>query len=216
MNTQIRSFRRILFALILLLLSGSLLWAQFGGRKKPKPSKTVTGQVADQNDVPIPTAVVNLTNLQTKKVEQDVTDDKGQFRFGGLNPDIDYNLQAFYHNVKGPVERISMYDTRSKRQFYWKLPITMADAAQEVDVIFQVSDAQGHGIPGATLKFTGTKKIETLTTSANSNGRTHEWLSMADAYSIVTEASGYQTDVHEAFKPTRDTGGLQIVLKPAK
>jgi hypothetical protein len=79
-----------------------------------------------------------------------------------------------------------------------------------------VTDEQGRGVPGATLKFTGSKRIQTLTATTDSSGKTHQWLSMADTYSIVIEARGYETQVREAFKPSREIGGLQIPLKAAK
>ena len=210
-------FNRFKISLVIVLVfSSSLLWAQFGHRKRPKPSKLIMGVVVDENDHPISTAIVNLTNLQTKKISQDITDDKGQFQFGGVDPDIDYDVQAFYHNTQGPKERISIYDTRSKREFYWKLPISMADVSLEVNISFLITDAQGRGIPAAMLKFTGHKKIQTLTATTDSSGRTQTWLSTADTYSIVTAAKGYETDVRESFKPSSEISGLQIPLKPAK
>ncbi len=206
--------------ILLLFVCLSLSWTSVSPAqlksKAPKPSKRVLGVVVDQTDQPIPTAIVNLTNLQAKKVSQDITDDKGEFQFGGLSPDADYDVQAIYHNVQGPVERISIYDTRSKREFYWKLPTLLADARQEIDLIIGVSDEKGRGIPGATVKFTGTKKIETLIATTDSNGRTDKWLSPNENYSVVTEAMGYQTDVGESFKVTREAASLRVVLKPAK
>lgn len=174
------------------------------------------GTVVDQDDRPIPTAIVNLTNLKTKKISQDITDEKGEFRFGGLNPDIDYDVQVAYHNHLGPKERISIYDTRAKREFYWKLPTKLADSLTEVNLGFVIVDEQGRGIPGARLKFTGTKKIETLTATTDSTGQTHQWLSSADTYSIVVEAKGYETQVKEALMPSRHVAALQIPLKAAR
>jgi hypothetical protein len=101
---------KLISILVILLLGLTGLWAQ--SSKKQKPSKLVLGVVVDQEDQPLATAVVNLTNLQTKKISQDITDDKGEFRFGGVNPDNNYELQASYHSYVGQKELISMYDTR--------------------------------------------------------------------------------------------------------
>lgn len=199
----------------ILILGTSVVYGQFS-KPKIKPSKLLLGVVVDQDDNPIPTAVVSLVNFKTQKISQDITDDKGEFRFAGLSPDIDYELQAVYHNYKGPKERISIYDTRAKREFYWKLPIKIAEASQELDVSFLVSDEQGRGIPGATLKLTSPSKIETLAVSTDANGRADQWLSPARTYSIVVEAKGYETYVQEAYKPERRVAGLQIALKAAK
>lgn len=205
---------KLISILVILVLGLTLLWAQ--PSKKEKPSKLVLGVVVDQEDQPLATAVVSLTNLQTKKISQDITDDKGEFRFGGVNPDNNYELQAFYHSYVGQKEQISMYDTRPKREFYFKLPVKLADASQEIDTGFSVTDEQGRGVPGASLKFTASKRIQTLTATTDSSGKTHQWLSLVDTYSIVIEAKGYETQVREAFKPSREIGGLQIPLKAAK
>jgi hypothetical protein len=206
--------------LLLLLFGTSLVWAQFSNSPKPKPSKIpsklVLGVVLDQDDQPLSTAIVSLTNLKTHKVLQDITDDKGEFRFAGLDPDNDFDLQAVYHNVTGPKERISMYDTRFKREFYWKLPLKLSAALQEVEVLFAVADSSGRSIPGATFKFTAPEKIETLTTVADSTGRAHKWLSSQRAYSVVVEAPGYETYVNEAVKPERNMAVMQILLKAAR
>lgn len=192
----------------------SVLAAQ--GSKKAKPSKLALGVVVDQDDQPIPTAIVNLTNLQSKKISQDITDEKGEFRFGGLSPDINYELQALFHDHWGKKETISIYDTRLKREFYFKLPVKLAEASQEVTIGFVVMDEHGRGIPGASLKITGTQKIEKLTATTDSNGRSQLWLSTVEHYSIVVEAKGYETQVRESFTPTKEIAALQIPLKAAK
>jgi Carboxypeptidase regulatory-like domain len=214
MNLTLSSLIKILAPVAILVLGLTILSAQTS--KKAKPSKLVLGVVVDQEDHPIPTAVVNLTNRQSKKVSQDITDEKGEFRFGGLNPDMDYELQALFHDHSGKKENISMYDTRSKREFYIKLPVNLAEASQEVNIGFGVTDAQGRGIPGASLKITATRKIETLSATTDSNGRGQLWLSTADSYSIVVEAKGYETQVREAFTPTKEIAALQITMKAAK
>jgi hypothetical protein len=199
---------------VILVLSLSILSAQ--SSKKAKPSKLVLGVVVDQDDHPIPTAVVNLTNRQSKKISQDITDEKGEFRFAGLNPDTDYDLQALFHDHSGKKEGISTYDTRLKREFYIKLPVRLAEASLEINIGLLVTDEQGRGIPGASLKITATQKIETLSVTADSDGRCQLWLSTTDRYSIVVEAKGYETQVREAFTPSKEIVALQIPMKAAK
>ena len=214
MNCSLPLPKKIFALSFILFLSAPVLGGQ--GSKKAKPSKLALGVVVDQDDHPIPTAVVNLTNLQSKKVSQDITDEKGEFRFGGLSPDINYELQAFFHDHWGKKETISIYDTRLKREFYFKLPVRLAEASEEVTMGFLVLDEQGRGIPGASLKFTGTRKIETLTATTDSNGRSQLWLSTTDHYSVVVEAKGYETLVRESFTPSKEIAAIQIPLKAAK
>ncbi|MBZ5552277.1 MAG: carboxypeptidase-like regulatory domain-containing protein [Acidobacteriia bacterium] len=214
MNHSLPFPKKILFGSVILILIVSVLAAQ--GSKKAKPSKLALGVVVDQDDQPIPTAIVNLTNLQSKKISQDITDEKGEFRFGGLSPDINYELQALFHDHWGKKETISIYDTRLKREFYFKLPVKLAEASQEVTIGFVVMDEHGRGIPGASLKITGTQKIEKLTATTDSNGRSQLWLSTVEHYSIVVEAKGYETQVRESFTPTKEIAALQIPLKAAK
>jgi hypothetical protein len=220
MKRQSQTYSNLLSFLILLLATTSLGWSQFSNSPKPKPdkkpSKLVLGEVVDQDDQPISTAVVSLTNLQTKKISQDITDDKGEFRFGGLNPENDYDVQASFHDIVGEKERISMYDSRAKREYYWKLPVKLADASQEVPMGFVVVDEQRRSVAGAKLKFTGAKKIQTLTATTDAGGRANKWLSRADAYTIVVEAAGFETQVREAFTPDREIAIVEIPLKAAK
>jgi hypothetical protein len=220
MKRQSKTHSNLLSFLILLLATTSLGWSQFSNSPKPKPdkkpSKLVLGVVVDQDDQPISTAVVSLTNLQTKKISQDITDDKGEFRFGGLNPENDYDVQASFHDIAGEKERISMYDSRAKREYYWKLPVKLTDASQEVPVGFLVMNEQRRSVAGATLKFTSTKKIQTLTATTDAEGRAQKWLSRADVYSIIVEAKGFETQVQKAFTPVREIAFVEIPLKAAK
>lgn len=202
-----------------LVLAMALLFAatlQAQPRGKNNPSKLLLGTVVDQDDHPIPTAIVSLTNIKTKKIQQDISDDKGEFRFGSLDPDADYEVQVLYHNILGEKKKISMYDSRTKREFYWKLPLKLPDAQKEVQVVFWVSDEQGRSIPGAALKFTSSKRIETLTAATDAQGFISRWLSTTDNYSIVVEAKGYETQVKEVFSPTSEIGKMRIQLKAAK
>ncbi|MDD5543832.1 MAG: carboxypeptidase-like regulatory domain-containing protein [Acidobacteriia bacterium] len=220
MKTIRVKFHYLFLAAILLVFPTSAANAQFSNSPKPKPSKIpsklVLGQVVDQDDQPIPSAIVNLTNLKTSKISQDITDDKGEFRFGGLSPEIDYDVQTMYHNAMGPKERVSIYDTRGKREFYWKLPLKLSDSLQEVNLLFVVSDTSGKPIPGATLKFTSPNKIETLTAVTDASGRTQKWLSSDRSYSVVASAPDHETFVQETLKPDRNAELVRVVLKPSK
>lgn len=215
MRTLFCTFRKLVpVVLILFTIHAALLTAQPKG--KSKPSKLVLGTVVDQDDHPIPTAIVSLTNLETQKIQQDITDDKGEVRFAGLSPDKNYELQVQYHNVVGEKNSISIYDTRAKREFYWKLPLKWAEAQKEIQLLTWVSDEQGRGLAGATVKFTATKKIQTLTATTDPQGFASKWLSTEDTYSIVTAAPGYETLVKEAFTPSSNMGKMLIQLKAAK
>lgn len=81
---------------------------------------------------------------------------------------------------------------------------------------FLVMDEQRRSVAGATLKFAGAKKIQTLTATTDAEGRAHKWLSRADTYAIVVEAKGFETQVREAFTPVREIAIVEIPLKAAK
>lgn len=110
-------------------------WAQKGGGDKPnvflendrpsnsKDSKTriVTGFVKDQNDNPIPGAIVQLKDLKTSKVIDFPTKADGGFTFRDLPLDDNYELVAKHDQITSPVKKVTIYDTRKNIVLTFKL-----------------------------------------------------------------------------------------------
>jgi len=120
------------------------VWAQKGGNDKPsvflennRPSngkdtntRIVSGFVKDQNDNPIPGAIVQLKNMKTSKVIAFPTKDDGRFTFRDLHLDEDYELVAKHDQLTSPVKKVSIYDTRKNIVLTFKLEPPAKDGQQ--------------------------------------------------------------------------------------
>jgi Carboxypeptidase regulatory-like domain len=110
-------------------------WAQKGSNDKPsvflennRPSnpkdtntRIVSGFVKDQNDNPIPGAIVQLKNLKTSKVIDFPTKEDGRFTFRDLRMGDDYELIAKHDQLASPAKKVTVYDTRKNIVLTFKL-----------------------------------------------------------------------------------------------
>ena len=76
--------------------------------------RTVRGTVLDKDENPLPSAIVHLKNVRTLTVRTYISDGTGQFRFSGLDPNVDYELHAERDNWTSNTRTISSFDTRKE------------------------------------------------------------------------------------------------------
>jgi Carboxypeptidase regulatory-like domain len=103
-------------ALLILLVLASVSWAARGtsrlqGQKEPE-LRTVHGSVIDKEENPVPSSVVYLKNLKTQDVKTYIANDAGEYRFSGLDPNVDYEIHAEHDDLSSSVRTISSYDSR--------------------------------------------------------------------------------------------------------
>ncbi len=91
--------------------------------KKDRPTRSVQGLVTDAQENPIPKAVVQLKNTKSLQVKSFYTDEKGSYRFFGLDPDVDYELQAQYGDAKAGPRTVSSFDSRKEVVINFKLDV---------------------------------------------------------------------------------------------
>ena len=82
--------------------------------KKETQLRTVRGTVSDKSDDPIAGSVVFLKNLRTNGVRSNFADDKGEYRFSGLDPNADYEVHAEFEGTKSPVRSVTSLDSRKE------------------------------------------------------------------------------------------------------
>jgi hypothetical protein len=88
---------------------------------KAANARTITGTVKDQNDNPIPGAIVQLKNMKTSKIVDFPTKEDGKFVFKDLFMNIDYELTAKHEKLTSPAKKVSIYDERKNIVLTFKL-----------------------------------------------------------------------------------------------
>lgn len=74
--------------------------------------RTVRGAVLDKSENPVPSAVVYLKNVRTLAVKTYISDRSGEYRFSGLDPNVDYEVHAENENLTSNTRTISSFDSR--------------------------------------------------------------------------------------------------------
>jgi hypothetical protein len=75
--------------------------------------RSVQGRVVNQNDVPIRSAIVYLSDQHTLTVESYITQEDGAYRFEQLAPNDDYKLWAKVDGKSSKPKILSSFDDRS-------------------------------------------------------------------------------------------------------
>ena len=85
------------------------------GAQNPKHAaqlKTVRGVVMDKSDTPIHSAVVFLKDTHSNQVRSNITNDQGEYRFSGLDPNAEYELYAEKDGAKSQTRNVSSFESR--------------------------------------------------------------------------------------------------------
>jgi hypothetical protein len=75
--------------------------------------RSVQGRVVSATDVPIPDAIVYLSDTRTKAVTSYITREDGAYRFEQLSPNDDYKLWAQLNEKRSKTKTLSSFDGRS-------------------------------------------------------------------------------------------------------
>jgi hypothetical protein len=104
------------FSLLLALGFAVFVSAATSGAQNNKKSdaelRTIHGSVVDSSDTPAPSSVVYLLNAKTEAVRTYIADDAGNYRFSGLDPNVDYQIHAEHNDFASSTRTISNFDTR--------------------------------------------------------------------------------------------------------
>jgi Carboxypeptidase regulatory-like domain len=98
-------------ALLALLSSAANAAPDQKGRSS---GRLVYGKVLDNQDNPLPDAVVYLTNTRTRAVKTYIVSADGTYRFPALSAAIDYEIYAQYKGHKSDTKSASQFDDRSE------------------------------------------------------------------------------------------------------
>jgi hypothetical protein len=82
-------------------------------KKRSSQLKTVRGVVQDKSDNPVQSAVVFLKDTHSNQVRSNITNDQGEYRFSGLDPNAEYELYAEKEGAKSQIRNISSFESRT-------------------------------------------------------------------------------------------------------
>jgi Carboxypeptidase regulatory-like domain len=81
--------------------------------KREAQLRTVRGVVEEKStESPVASAVVFLKNTRTNAVRSYISDDQGNYRFSGLDPNTDYEIFAEKDGAKSATRTISSFDSK--------------------------------------------------------------------------------------------------------
>lgn len=105
------SMLRYLSVLALFLVVA--FWPRIEARQAPQ-LRTVHGEVMDKSENPVASAVVFLKNSRTNDVRSYISDDQGDYRFSGLDPNTDYEIHAEKDALKSAPRTVSSFDNKKE------------------------------------------------------------------------------------------------------
>lgn len=111
-----RSSRRLWPVVCFLIVLGAML-----GSSPAQDLRVVQGRVVGSNAQPLQNAVVYLEDTKSADIKTYITEADGEFRFGELSSDADYQVWAKYQDHKSKMKSISSFD--SKKLFVFDLKI---------------------------------------------------------------------------------------------
>jgi hypothetical protein len=115
-----------LLAVAALLLAATAAPAQ--DNKGELQLRTVHGVAVDGSENPIPSAIVYLVNMKTQSVKTYIADEAGNYRFSGLDPNVDYELHAEHDDLTSATRTVSSFN--SSRDIEVVLKVTRKKKAQ--------------------------------------------------------------------------------------
>lgn len=120
--TSSRVSHSALFILLMFLAAFPAVAHQTKDQKRAEAQlRTVHGLVADKDENPVPSSVVYLLNVKTQAVRTSFADEKGLYRFSGLDPNVDYEIHAEHEDMTSSTRTISSFDSRRDIEITLKL-----------------------------------------------------------------------------------------------
>ncbi len=90
-------------------------------QQNPAARRTIQGKVHDASDAPLQGAIVYLKDSRSLAVKSFISTDDGDFHFGQLSQNTDYELYAEYHGKRSKSKTISSFDSKNDFNFTLKI-----------------------------------------------------------------------------------------------
>ncbi len=119
--------KNLAFLLLGVMLASAPLAPRLPAQLFPKKEKqdttvrSVSGQVTDADEKPVPRAVVSLKNTKTLQIRSYIAKEDGTYAFHGLSTNVDYELKAETSTASSDTKTLSVFDSRNKAVINLKL-----------------------------------------------------------------------------------------------
>jgi len=117
----LRNRRLFQFTVVLAVFAMAAMAAEARNQNVQTELRTVHGMVLDKNQDPVASSIVYLLNTKTQDVRTYIADAKGQYRFSGLDPNIDYVIHAEHGDMTSSTQTVSSFDSRRDIEIVLKL-----------------------------------------------------------------------------------------------
>jgi Carboxypeptidase regulatory-like domain len=107
-----RTSSRVCCLALMVFVFNAALEAQ--NAKHDSQLRSVHGVLIDKSENPVPSGVVFLKNTRTNDVRSYISDEAGNYRFSGLDPNADYEIHAEKEGAKSSTRTISSFDSRKE------------------------------------------------------------------------------------------------------
>lgn len=98
----------------LLTLSIAALPARAGQAPPGSELREVRGSTVDKDKKSVASAVIYLQNVRTLAVKTYLSEDRDQYHFSGLDPDVDYKLHAEHNDQTSSNHAISSFNSNKE------------------------------------------------------------------------------------------------------
>lgn len=88
--------------------------APLAAQDRDSQVRTVHGAVVDKQDNVVTGGIVYLQNKKTQVIRTYISDDAGEYRFSGLDPNVDYEIHAELNGLTSINRTVSSFDTRKE------------------------------------------------------------------------------------------------------
>jgi hypothetical protein len=120
--------KKIWGGLLVVMLVGAMVVPAVRSQESDKAAKareaklrTVHGSVIDKDENPVPESIVYLKNLRSQSVKTYIADSAAQYKFSGLDPNVDYEVHAEKGDATSSLRTVSNFDSRKDLEVTLKL-----------------------------------------------------------------------------------------------
>lgn len=113
--------KKLVLALALLAIVSALLPLAVPARAQQQQTRSLQGQVMNDAEAPVGSAVVYLKNTKTLAVKTFIAEKDGMYRFNALSANVDYEVYAEKDGKKSDTKTLSSFDSRKQATINLKI-----------------------------------------------------------------------------------------------